>query len=457
MSRSRARGDQTQVTVGTAAVFRGSRLLRQGSPGRWQVPLCVKAGGAAGVSCFVATQPRQVLTLDGRMCSPWIFANAGAQGYYRTAYSPEALRALTPHVQELTAPERLSLAGDEWALVRAGRHGVGEFMTLATGFANEQTSGVLSSIADRLDLVHEYLTTDANRPGFEAFVRSLFGPLFQQVGFGSTPADSDERRALRSTLIATLGTTGADPELAAQARAALDRTLAGGAPLDPTLAGAIIEVAAQHGDRALHAALLAASDRATAPAERYRYLYALAHFRDPALIDRGLEYSLTPKLRSQDTAAFFSRFLSEDAARPRAWAFLKQHWAELEPKVTIFGGDSSDRLGARFVLRQRLARRHHVVFRRAPAADGGPHAGPDHRAHQQLYRAAGETGAGADRVAAEPVSADTAGWSFTYTRHGRSVPTRIPMRGPQTSGPARGLGPRRTIGRRTGPPCSARA
>ena len=144
-----------------------------------------------------------------------------------------------------------------------------------------------------------------------------------------------------STLIATLGTTGADPELAVQARTALDRTLSGGAPLDPTLAGAIIAVAAEHGDRALQDALLAAADRAAAPDEHYRYLYALARFRDPALIDRSLEYSLTPKLRSQDAAGFFSRFLGQEVARPLAWAFLKRHWKELEPKVTIFGGDTT--------------------------------------------------------------------------------------------------------------------
>ena len=52
-----------------------------------------------------------------------MFANAGAHGYYRTAYPPEMLRALAPHVEtDLTAPERLSLLDDEWALVRAGRH-----------------------------------------------------------------------------------------------------------------------------------------------------------------------------------------------------------------------------------------------------------------------------------------------------------------------------------------------
>jgi len=36
-----------------------------------------------------------------------VFANAGAHGYYRTAYPPEMLRALSPRVEtDLTAPER---------------------------------------------------------------------------------------------------------------------------------------------------------------------------------------------------------------------------------------------------------------------------------------------------------------------------------------------------------------
>ena len=200
---------------------------------------------------------------------------------------------------------------------------------------------MLSSVTERLAFIHEYLTTDASRPQFERFVRTLFGPLFQQIGFESAAADSDEARALRATLIETLGTTGGDPDVSARARAALDRSLSGGAPLDPTLAGAIIAVAAEHGDRALQDALLNASDRAQAPAEHYRYLYALAHFRDPALIDRALEYSLTSKLRSQDTAGFLARFLREEGARARTWAFIKQHWPDLANRVAIVGGDTT--------------------------------------------------------------------------------------------------------------------
>jgi aminopeptidase N len=337
------RDNRTEVTAAQQRFFLDSALLSLGSPEQWQVPLCLKSitSATGGPSCDVLSQPRQLLTVERSACSSWVFANAGAQGYYRTAYSPEALRALAPRVQDiLTAPERLSLTGDEWALVRAGRHGVGEYLTLAAGFGNERTDGVLSGITDRFDFIHEYLATDTNRPAFERFVRTLLGPLFQQVGFDTTPADGDEQRALRATLIEALGTTGGDTDVSARARAALDRALTGGTTLDPTLAGAIVAVAAEHGDRALQDALLAASDRATAPAEHYRYLYALARFHDPALIDRALEYALTSKLRSQDVSGFLSRFLRQGAARARTWAFLKAHWADLENKVTIFGGDS---------------------------------------------------------------------------------------------------------------------
>jgi aminopeptidase N len=306
---------------------------------RWQIPVCVKTGTDGG-GCDLIADSRQTLPL-GPSCVPWAFANATAQGYYRTAYSPDMLRALAPRIEEaLSAPERLSLAGDEWALVRAGRHSAADYLTLASGFAREHTDGVLSTVTERLDFIGEYLTNTDSQPRFQRFVRSLFDPLFQEIGFTSTPVDSDERRALRATLISTLGSTGADEAVARSARAALDRSLAGGPALDATLSRSIIAVAAQHGDRALFDALLAASERASSPEDRYRYLYALADFREPALIDRALDYTLTSKLRSQDTASFLARLLVAEAARPRAWAFIKQHWADLEPKLTIFGGDT---------------------------------------------------------------------------------------------------------------------
>src|SRR5712691_4215221 len=161
----------------------------------------------------------------------------------------------------------------------------------------------------------------------------------------STPAagssDTDDRRSLRATVIAALGTIGYDPDIIARARSAVDRALAGTAPLDPTLAGAVIKTAARHGNAALFEALLAAAERAPTPEEHYRYLYALADFREPALVERGLQLALSPQLRSQDTAVYLAQFFGNPDARSRALSHVTEHWTALAPKVTISGGDTN--------------------------------------------------------------------------------------------------------------------
>ncbi len=333
---------RTHVTLGQERFFLNPALLKTGSTERWQVPVCLKTSGTRNVTCDVLAGASQTLAVGADGCRPWVFANAGAQGYYRTAYAPEALSAMAPHVEEaLSAPERLSLVGDEWALVRTGRHTVAEYLTLASGFGRERTAGVMELVTDGLRFLHEYLTTDATRARFEAFTRSLLRPMYDDVGFAVATTDVGDRRTLRATLIGTLGTIGADADIVAASRAALDRALDGGRPLDPSVARTIVRVASEHGDLKLYDALMAASDRATSPEERYRYLYARTEFRDPALVDRALQYSLSPQLRSQDTAIYLGRLFGNAAARPRAWAFLKQHWTELEPKITISLGDIS--------------------------------------------------------------------------------------------------------------------
>jgi aminopeptidase N len=141
-------------------------------------------------------------------------------------------------------------------------------------------------------------------------------------------------------VIAALGTIALDPDVIAKARAAVDRALAGNAELEPTMAGAVIKTAAMHGDAALFEALSAAAERASDPNERYRYLYALADFRDPVLVERGLKLALSAQLRSQDTAIYLARFFANPDARDRALTFLGENWTALEPKVAIFGGDT---------------------------------------------------------------------------------------------------------------------
>src|SRR5439155_468187 len=161
-----------------------------------QIPLCLEYAGQKTAPnttprmCFVLDQAQHNYTLFDAGCQPWVFVNLDARGYYRTAYAPEILRSLAASVEtKLTAPERLSLIDDEWALVRAGRHGIGDYLTLAAGFGGERTSGVLDEMMGGLEFVHEYLTSDATRPPFKGFIRALLRPLYDEIGFTAAPAD----------------------------------------------------------------------------------------------------------------------------------------------------------------------------------------------------------------------------------------------------------------------------
>jgi aminopeptidase N len=305
----------------------------------WPLPVCLKTP-ARSSSCQIVSTTPATLPLEDTQCAPWVFINGGAHGYFRSAYSPATLRAMAPDIAtRFTEAERLSLVGDEWALVRAGHHTIGDYLTLTTGFSQERASGIVAEIARRLEFAHDYLTTDRTREPFERFVRSLFGPMLDELGVGARQGDDDDRRALRATVIGTLGSTGNDTNIAATARAAVERAIDGGPQLDTSAADAIVRVAARRGDAKLWERFLAASRSATSPADRYRYLYALSAFEDRALIDRGLNFSLTSDLRSQDTPGFLGRYLANPTARGRAWAFIKQHWNELAPKITIALGD----------------------------------------------------------------------------------------------------------------------
>jgi aminopeptidase N len=201
-------------------------------------------------------------------------------------------------------------------------------------------SGVLDQVTDHLAFVDEYLTSADARPRFESFVRGLLRPAFDEVGFATVPSEPDDRRALRAVVVDALGTVANDADVAAKARTALDRSLAGAEPLDATLAAAVVQTAAVHGDAKLFDSLVAAAERATSPENHYRYLNALASFGEPALIDRALQQTLSSSMRNQDAGLYLARFFGNPAARSRAWDFLTHNWSALEPKMNIVGSDA---------------------------------------------------------------------------------------------------------------------
>ena len=210
-------------------------------------------------------------------------------------------------------------------------------MSLAEEFRGERTQATLRELNGTLRYLGDYLVTAQDRDSYEKWVRDLLRPAIQELGWTAAPNNSDEKRALRATVFQTLGYSGHDPQAMEEARKLLRAYLKDSGSVDPTLLHTVFGLAAMQGTPALYDDFVARSQNAGNPETYYRYLQALADFRDPVLLERTLAYALSPAVRSQNAPFLIGTVMQNPAGRDLAWQFLQTHWKALEDKSSLWG------------------------------------------------------------------------------------------------------------------------
>ncbi len=321
----------TKVEVSQSRYFRNRELLNAGSKELWQIPVCLKAGNRE--KCELLTSKSQTVELTG--CAP-VYANAGARGYYHSGYDPSTLHRLAASAeQDLSPAERVQLIDDAWAQVRVDRIRVGDFLALAEALKDDPTRAVTDELTQELQYVDQHLTTGADRQQYEAWVRQTFSAVGEQLGWTPQPNDSEEQRARRADLLTLVGEVGRDPKLLEFSRQLTEKTLRGEA-VDPTLLYPALNIATRNGDDALYDAMQKRAQSAGSPEESFRFLRALGNFRTPALVERSLEYAISPQVRSQDAPFLIGRLIGNPDTQDQAWDWIRQHWSQVEAKLTNF-------------------------------------------------------------------------------------------------------------------------
>jgi aminopeptidase N/puromycin-sensitive aminopeptidase len=275
------------------------------------------------------TKKEESFTLPG--CSTWVIANAGATGYYRTGYEAEAVHSLAADAEtKLTPAERISLQNDIWASVRVGHEPVGDYLAFAQGLQSDRNRAVLEDVLGRLNYIGQYLVNDSDRDSYRAWVRGYLSPAAKDLGWEPKSGESDEQRALRTGVLASLGYDGRDPQALAEARKIADKALADSSSVDDQLAGGAIALAALNADTEFYDRVMTALKNPKTPEEYYIYFYALPQFGDAKLLQRTLDFAITPDVRSQDALGLITNVLSNPAGEKLAWEFIRQHWPEIE-------------------------------------------------------------------------------------------------------------------------------
>jgi len=345
-------GGYPLVTVredGDALSFAQERFRYDGGDDgtRWEVPLLVRESlGRDAEARTILVEPEGA-SLPRLAHDAVVVANAEGASFLRVGYEGGLRERIWSHALDaLASIERFGLVDDTWAGAVAGGVPAAEYLGLVRGLTEETDLHVWQSVVAGMGWFDRFVEGEP-REGLRRYVRDLVRPAFERLGWEPGTDEPDLTRSLRGTLVVALAILGGDAEVTARARE-LEEAARAGRPIDASLASAAVAVVAATGGPDDYERFLARSKDAPTPQEQLRYLYALADFRDPELMDRTLELALSDEVRSQNAPFLLARAMANRDAGDRAWRFVKEHWEEanrgLPPNTIIYLAD-----GVRFL------------------------------------------------------------------------------------------------------------
>jgi aminopeptidase N len=334
---AQCQGNTTNVVLHQERFVTLGGRAPSGSP-LWAVPVCFKTPETTTQQCNLLERRDQTVSLPA--CSANVFGNANGRGYYFSEYPPRKVLAITSTARTSLAPaERLTLLGDEWWMVRAGRHDIGLYFDSASALGSDEAPSVIEQIGRSLANAREDMVQPSDAPRFEAWIRQRFAPELTTLGLPGNASDSDDRQSRRATLLGLVGVTGNAADVQRQARDLALKYVENPMSVPPTLVSTVLNVAAYGGDAMLYDLYMAQLPKLTGkPEEYYHFFNALPSFRDPALVQRTLRFAVSPDVRTQDTSTLIAGLFGRASSQDAAWTFVKANWDTLTKTLGVFQG-----------------------------------------------------------------------------------------------------------------------
>jgi puromycin-sensitive aminopeptidase len=250
-----------------------------------------------------------------------VVLNAGGSGYYRARYGATETKALADHVLDLNALERAALLSDSWALLFSSQISAEQFLTIASGLGDLDEPTPWGTLAAAVSFIDRALPKE-QLPRFAAKVREIFEPQFQRLGWDAADGESALTPQLRALVIATLGTTGANESIRAEAVKRFDAN-----DINGDLANAILRVVASQDRPGDYETFFERYHSAPSPQEEQRYLRGFTGFNEERVALDAANKAYTV-IRSQDASSVLGLLSMNATTGPSVWRLMTSRWDE---------------------------------------------------------------------------------------------------------------------------------
>ena len=312
-------------------------LLRGNDPNgsRWNVPMQIRSGGDGAPQAVLVTRDGQ--TVPAGRCGQALSANAGAIGFYRTAYDQSTLLANARSFGAIPMGDRIALLDDQWALVEAGTQNLSSYLALVEAMGPDPNERPWNQITQALGRIEHDERGTLGHDAFAAYARSIVKPLGNRLGWEGSAADTPGIHKLRQTVMRDLDLWG-DQETVAQARQRFASFLLDPGALAPDEQEVVLSIVAHNADAAAFEQLHALARQAKNETELRRYYTAMMRVADPQLAAQAATIALSPEIPPQ--AASLRLFLVaelNDQNPQLAWTTFSQNSAALIEPLQPYG------------------------------------------------------------------------------------------------------------------------
>jgi aminopeptidase N len=270
-----------------------SRFSADGTPlagVAWPVPLVYAVNGKPTTRLV-----DQVKTTLPASCDATVKLNWGDAGYYRVRYSEPLFARLRTAFAGLPAAEQANMLRDTWALARARKAPVTDYLALASLLKADADADVWGQVVGALDTIR---VLEQDRPGRAAYAkaaRKLLSPRAARLGWDPRRGETASVATLRPDVLSLLGRLGDEATVKeAHQRFATFRATPEKVPGD--LQEVILDLVGHTATTQDYEALLALARKTERAQDKDRLYRALAVAGDPALAKRSQGLALGAEL-----------------------------------------------------------------------------------------------------------------------------------------------------------------
>ena len=320
-----------EIVGGNSVKLTQKRYLRHGGKAdaqTWIVPVSLRYsdGKESKTKTVLLDAPSKTFPL-GTDKLAWVFPHADARGYYRWAEPSAQFVKLASHATEVLTPnERIAFLGNLSALLDAGVIRGNDFLEVLNRFSTETDPQVLGSVMGGMAKVGNALE-ESDRPMFASYVRRTLAPALERIGYERKPGEPQTIAILRPQLLVWVANLGQDPKAIAFGKEEAKKLMADPSSVDPSIASMVLAINAYNGgDEALFDEYRKRFESSSNPAERGRYLNALGSFRDRAIREKALAYSLSDKIRPNEVFSIPFSFFDTEEGRAMVFDWMLKNY-----------------------------------------------------------------------------------------------------------------------------------